>query len=58
MAVYDLEEQEKIDELKAWWRSYGTLIVIGLAVFVSRYRRHAGMEVLPEPKGGAGSGTI
>jgi predicted negative regulator of RcsB-dependent stress response len=35
MAVYDLEEQEKIDELKAWWRSYGTLIVIGLAVFVA-----------------------
>jgi predicted negative regulator of RcsB-dependent stress response len=35
MAVYDLEEQEKIDELKAWWRSYGTVIVIGLAVFVA-----------------------
>jgi predicted negative regulator of RcsB-dependent stress response len=35
MAVYDLEEQEKIDELKAWWRSYGTLIVIGLAVFAA-----------------------
>jgi predicted negative regulator of RcsB-dependent stress response len=35
MAVYDLEEQEKIDELKAWWSKYGTLIVIGLAVFAA-----------------------
>ena len=35
MAVYDLEEQDKIDELKAWWSKYGTLIVIGLAVFAA-----------------------
>jgi predicted negative regulator of RcsB-dependent stress response len=27
MAVYDLEEQEKIDELKAWWKQYGKLVV-------------------------------
>lgn len=26
MAAYDLEEQEQIDELKAWWKQYGNLI--------------------------------
>ena len=27
MAVYDLEEQEQISELKAWWAQYGNFIV-------------------------------
>jgi len=27
MAVYDLEEQEQIAEIKAWWGQYGNLIV-------------------------------
>lgn len=27
MSTYDLEEQEQIDALKAWWKQYGTLIV-------------------------------
>lgn len=26
MAVYDLEEQEQIDELKTWWKMYGNLV--------------------------------
>ena len=26
MAVYDLEEQEQIDNLKTWWNQHGTLI--------------------------------
>ena len=26
MAVYDLEEQEQISELKAWWAQYGNLV--------------------------------
>jgi predicted negative regulator of RcsB-dependent stress response len=30
MAVYDLEEQEQIDELKAWWKQYRTLILLVL----------------------------
>ena len=34
MAVYDLEEQEKIDELKAWWKQWGNAIIAAVAVFV------------------------
>jgi predicted negative regulator of RcsB-dependent stress response len=30
----DLEEQEQIDELKAWWKMYGTYVVAALAAFV------------------------
>ena len=32
MAVYDLEEQENIEALKAWWNQYGRLVI---AVFVA-----------------------
>src|SRR5262245_12099995 len=34
MAVYDLEEQEKIDDLKAWWNQWGNLVA-GIAVAVA-----------------------
>lgn len=37
MAVYDLEEQEKLDDLKAWWASYGKYVsaaVVALAIVV------------------------
>ena len=30
MASYDLEEQEKIDDLKAWWNQYGNTISVGI----------------------------
>jgi len=35
MAVYDLEEQEQLEDLKAWWRHWGNLItgvVVAIAV--------------------------
>ena len=39
MAAYDLEEQEQLAEIKAWWKQYGNqlvnvLIVVSLAVIV------------------------
>lgn len=36
MATYDLEEQEQLEELKAWWKQYGNLITwVLLAVSLS-----------------------
>jgi predicted negative regulator of RcsB-dependent stress response len=29
--AYDLEEQEKLDELKSWWNEYGTLVLAAVA---------------------------
>ena len=34
MATYDLEEQEQLDELKAWWKQYGNLVT-GVLLVVS-----------------------
>ena len=28
MAVYDLEEQEQIEEMKAWWKQYRALVIL------------------------------
>ena len=35
MAVYDLEEQEQLDELKAYWKQYGNLILTLLTLAFS-----------------------
>jgi len=31
MAAYDLEEQEQLAELKAWWKQYGNLVLTAIA---------------------------
>jgi predicted negative regulator of RcsB-dependent stress response len=35
MATYDLDEQERLDELKAWWKRWGNLVMIALAVAIA-----------------------
>ncbi len=35
MATYDLEEQEQMDELKAWWKRWGNWTMLGLAVVLA-----------------------
>ncbi|MHB1186920.1 YfgM family protein [Thiobacillus sp.] len=35
MATYDLDEQERLDELKAWWKRWGNLLMFGLAVVIA-----------------------
>ncbi|MFY9328156.1 MAG: tetratricopeptide repeat protein [Georgfuchsia sp.] len=32
MAIYDLEEQEQLDEIKTWWNQYGNLITTAITV--------------------------
>lgn len=32
--MYDLEEQEQIDELKAWWKQHGQLVILVVAAVV------------------------
>jgi predicted negative regulator of RcsB-dependent stress response len=32
MAFYDLEQQEQLSALQAWWKQYGALVLIGLAL--------------------------
>lgn len=47
--AYDLEEQEQLDELKAWWKEHGNLVllvvaagVLSIAAFQGwRYYRHS-----------------
>jgi len=34
MAVYDLEEQEKLDAVKAWWKDNGRMVILGVIAFV------------------------
>ena len=32
---FDLEEQEKVDELKAWWKQNGSTVLLAVAVFAA-----------------------
>lgn len=68
MAVYDLEEQEQLDEFKSWWKQYRKLVllvVIAVAVTVSAiqgwhyYRNKQAFEageLYSQLQGAAGSG--
>jgi len=41
----DLEEQEQVDELKAWWKAHGSKVVIGVTVFVLSVAGWRGWDV-------------
>ncbi|MEI8361880.1 MAG: tetratricopeptide repeat protein [Betaproteobacteria bacterium] len=34
---YDLEEQEQLDEFKAWWKSYGKLVINAIFALIAAY---------------------
>lgn len=33
--MFDLEEQEKVDEIKAWWKQHGSSVIMAAVVFVA-----------------------
>lgn len=33
--AYDLEEQEQIDAIRAWWKRHGNLVLLGITLFVA-----------------------
>lgn len=35
MATYDLDEQERLEELKAWWKRWGALVLLAAAVLLA-----------------------
>lgn len=35
--AYDLEEQEQLDELKAWWKAYGKMVTNGVVALLVIY---------------------
>jgi predicted negative regulator of RcsB-dependent stress response len=37
MSTFDLEEQERLDELKAWWKRWGNTAVIGASIVVAAF---------------------
>jgi len=70
MAVYDLEEQEQLDELKAWWKQYRNLILLvavaaaltvggiqGWRYYQSKQGLDAG-ELYVQLQGALGSGDV
>jgi len=40
--AYDLEEQEQIDELKSWWKQYGTLVTFAIMVCALSFAAYQG----------------
>ena len=43
--AYDLEEQEQLDELKAWWRSHGKLVTLGVGVALAAFAAYQGWQI-------------
>ena len=37
MAYYDLEEQEQLAELKSWWKQWGALLLIAIALALAAF---------------------
>jgi len=43
--AYDLEEQEQLDELSAWWKRHGNHVAIALSVLLAAYAAYQGWKI-------------
>jgi len=53
--AYDLEEQEQLDELKAWWKSYGKMVGSAVLVLVVAYAAFQGWRIYQNKQATAAS---
>jgi predicted negative regulator of RcsB-dependent stress response len=42
--AYDLEEQEQLDELKAWWKRHGKTVMVGLGMALAAFAAYQGWK--------------
>ena len=45
--AYDLEEQEQLDELKAWWKRNGNMVTWGLIAVLAVFAAYQGWQSQP-----------
>ena len=58
MAVYDLEEQEQLDDLKAWWARWGNTVATVLVVASLAAAAVQGWRWWTVPQGGGSRGAV
>jgi predicted negative regulator of RcsB-dependent stress response len=52
MSTYDLEEQEKLAELKSWWKQYGNLILTALTIVLAVFAAWNGWNLYRDRQSG------
>jgi len=57
MAYYDLEEQEQLSTLKAWWKQHGALCLMGLALALAAIAAYQGWLWYRDREAGKAAGV-
>ena len=56
--AYDLQEQEQLDELKAWWKKYGNLILTVVTVVLLAFAAYNGWRWYQRSQAEASRGRL
>ncbi len=56
--AYDLQEQEQLDELKAWWKKYGNLILTVVTIVLLAFAAHNGWRWYQRSQAEASRGRL